>query len=111
VRRDWDALLGMCTDDVVFLPPNEPIVEGSAVRPWLESFPTVKAMAWDIDHLESAGDLSWLRGWVRMTLDISGEEIVFAGKYTDIARRQPDGSWRFAAIMWSSDEAAPGGPA
>ena len=29
VRSDWDALLGMCTDDIVFLPPGESTVEGA----------------------------------------------------------------------------------
>jgi len=112
VARDWGALLAMCTDDVGFSPPNEPLVEGSAaVRSFLETFPTIKAMAWDIDHLESAGDLAWLRGWVRMTLDVSGQSVDFNGKYADVCRRSPDGAWRFAFVMWSSNEAAPGGPA
>ena len=26
LERDWDTVLAMCTDDIVFLPPNEPII-------------------------------------------------------------------------------------
>lgn len=111
LARDWDALLGMCTDDVVFSPPNEPLVEGQAVRPWLENFPPMTSMAWDIEHLESAGDLAWLRGPVRMTFDVAGQSVAFDGKFTDVCRQTPDGTWRFAVVMWSSNEAAPGGPA
>jgi ketosteroid isomerase-like protein len=110
LERDWDALLGMCADDVAFSPPNEPLVQGDSVRPWLDGFPEIKAMAWDIDYIEGAGDLAWLRGWVRMTLALPGQVVTFDGKYTDVARKQPDGSWRFALVMWSSNEAAPGTP-
>jgi ketosteroid isomerase-like protein len=107
VARDWDALLSFCTDDVAFSPPNGPLAEGAAVRPFLEGFPTISKMGWGIDHIEEAGDLAWLRGWVRMTLDVSGQKVDFDGKYTDIARRGADGTWRIAQVMWSSNEAAP----
>jgi ketosteroid isomerase-like protein len=105
--RDWDTLLSFCTDDITFSPPNEPLVEGAAARPWLERFPTISKMGWDIDHLESAGDLAWLRGWVRMTLDVAGQTVEFDGKYTDVARRGADGTWRICHVTWSSNEAAP----
>ena len=55
VRRDWDALLGMCTDDIVFLPPGESTVEGAGVRGWLDNFPIIKAMSLDIDRIEGIG--------------------------------------------------------
>jgi ketosteroid isomerase-like protein len=105
VTRNWDALLGLCTDDVVFQPPNEAVVQGNRVRPWLEGFPTIKAMDWDIEHTEGNGDLAWLRGWVNMTLDVSGQQIRFNGKYTDVCRKQ-SGSWRIALVMWSSNDPA-----
>lgn len=106
MEADWDALLDMCTEDVVFMPPGEPAVEGSAVRPWLEEFPTIKSMTWDIDHLEGEGDLAVLRGWTHMVMEESAEEIEFRGKYTDLCRCQADGSWRCALVIWNSDEPA-----
>ena len=112
LARDWDALLGLCTEDVAFSPPNEPLLEGqAAARAYLENFPPITSMAWDIDHLESDGDLAWLRGPVRMTVDVAGQSVAFDGKYTDVCRQTSDGTWRFAVVMWSSNEAAPGGPA
>ena len=107
VARDWDALLSFCTDDVAFSPPNGALAEGKAVRPFLEGFPSIATMGWGVDHIEEAGDLAWLRGWVRMTLDVSGQTVDFNGKYTDIARRGADGTWRMAHVMWSSNEPAP----
>lgn len=106
LERDWDTLLAMCTDDIVFLPPNEPAAQGDSVRPWLDNFPTIKAMEWDIDHVQGKADLACLRGWVRMTLVVSGQEVCFNGKYTDVCRKQADGAWHFALIIWNSNEPA-----
>jgi len=106
VRRDWDRLLSMCTDDVVFLPPNEPAVEGGGVRAWLDNFPTIIAMSLDMERVEGAGQLACVRGWVKMTLEISGQQLAFDGKYIDVLRKQPDGMWRFAQVMWNANTAA-----
>ncbi len=68
LNRDWDALLSMCTDDMVFMPPNEPRVAGDALRPWLDAFPVIKEMSWGIDLLEGRGDLARLFCLVNETL-------------------------------------------
>jgi len=106
VRRDWDALLGMCTDDIVFLPPGESPVEGAGVRAWLDNFPVIKAMSLDIDRIEGAGHLAGVRGLVRMTLEVSGQQLEFDGKYTDLFRKQPNGRWFYALVMWNSNTPA-----
>jgi len=101
LARDWDALLGMCTEDVVFMPSGAPPVSGKELRPWLEEFPEITRMSWSIAAIEEAGDLAFIRGPVRQTLVQDGETIEFDGKYCDLARRGSDGRWRFAVIMWS----------
>ena len=50
--RDWDGLLGMCTDDVVFAPPGEPRVSGNGLRAWLEAYPVMKALDFTFDHID-----------------------------------------------------------
>jgi ketosteroid isomerase-like protein len=50
IAKDWDTLLTFCTDDVVFSPPNGQLVQHETVRPFLDGFPTIATMAWDIDH-------------------------------------------------------------
>ena len=104
--RDWDSLLGMCTDDIVFMQPNAPSVHTADVRAWLEAFPTVKAMELDMEHVEGSGDFAAVRGRVVQTVEDGGQEVTLNGKYLNTARRQADGSWRFASIMWGSNEPA-----
>lgn len=103
IDRDWDTLLGMCTSDIVFMPPGQGPVSGAAVRPWLEAFPPIRGMSWDVVSLEAAEDLAFLRGPVRQTLVLEGQDELFDGKYCDLMRREEDGAWRFAVVMWSSD--------
>jgi ketosteroid isomerase-like protein len=105
LSRDWDSLLSMCTDDIVFMPPGAPPVSGDAVRPWLDEFPTIKAMSWEVTSLEGAEDLAFLRGPVRQTLEVDGEIQEVDGKYCDLMRRGDDGRWRFAVIIWSDNSA------
>lgn len=101
IQRDWDALLAMCTADVVFLPPGGPLVTGDGVIPWLDAFPQVTAMWWDIKHMEGKSDLAVLRGGVTMNMLIDGQSVVFDGKYSDVIRKEGDGKWRVASVCWN----------
>jgi ketosteroid isomerase-like protein len=106
VDRDWDALLDLCTDDVAFSPPGEPQVSGGDVRPWLETFPVIKAFDWDFDDIQISGDLATGSGAGIMTVEMDGEDVALNLKFVDIFRRMDDGSWRFAHIIWNLNEAA-----
>ncbi len=105
--RDWDALLSMCTDDVVFAPPGEPSVSGNKIRPWLETFPVVKEFKFDFDRVDVNGDLATGVGHGTWTLDINGQNVSVPFKFADVFRRRPDGSWRYAHVIWNSDTPTP----
>lgn len=105
IDRDWDKLLSMCTEDIVFMPQGTPPVSGAAVRPWLESFPAVTAMSWDVASLEQAEDIAFLRGSVQQTLETDEGVHEVDGKYCDLMRRGADGQWRFAVICWNENRA------
>ena len=46
--NDLATLLGMLTEDVVFLSPNQPVIVGkAAVRPWLEAYLKAFKTHWD----------------------------------------------------------------
>jgi len=101
LERDWDALLGMCTADIVFMPSGEPSKTGPEVRPWLEGFPEITEMSWDVSTVEAEGSLAFARGPVKQTLRVDGKDQVVDAKFCDLLRKESDGQWRFAVIAWS----------
>ncbi len=104
--RDWDTLLSMCTDDVVFAPPGEPSVTGKKVRPWLEAFPVMKVFKFNFDRIEINGDLATGVGGGTWTLELNGQDVSATFKFADVFRRSSDGAWRYAHVIWNSDTPA-----
>ena len=104
--RDWDALLAMCTDDAVFAPPGEPRVAGGEIRGWLEAFPVMKAFDFTFDRVDVSGDHGTATGSGTWTLEIDGKETSASFKFADLFRRDSDGSWRYAHVIWNLDAPA-----
>ena len=101
--RNWDALLAMCTDDVVFAPPGESQVSGGKIRPWLEAFPVIKAFDFRFDRIDVSGDLATAIGGGTWTIVVNGQDESASFKFADIFRRASDGSWRYAHVIWNFD--------
>ena len=101
--RDWDAMIAMCTSDVVFAPPGEPGVSGNGVKPWLEAFPVMKEFQWDFDRIDVNGDLATGVGRGRWTMDLDGEIVSATFKFADVFRKDADGSWKYAHVIWNTD--------
>ena len=110
---DPDVLLGLLTDDVILMNPNEPIKEGKeAVRIGiLADFEEI-----DYENLKSivaevrlAGDWAYARGtWSgTVTSKAGGESFQDTGKWIDIFERQPGGSWKVSRDMYNSDLPVP----
>jgi ketosteroid isomerase-like protein len=104
IHRDWTKLLSMCTDKMVFMPPDGPSVKGSELKSWLDTLPNIKEMWWNIEQIEGGGDTAYVRGLVKETLEADGVEEKFVGKYTDLLRKGSDGTCRFESIMWNSNQ-------
>jgi ketosteroid isomerase-like protein len=101
--RNWDAMLGMCTSDVVFAPPGEPKVSGSRLRPWLEAFPVMKVFDFSFDQVNVSGDLATAVGAGTWTLTMDGRDISASFKFADVFRKGQDGKWRYAHVIWNLD--------
>ena len=104
--RDWDTMISMCTNDVVFAPPGEPGVSGKNLRQWLEAFPVMKEFSWNFDRIEVNGDLATGVGRGRWTFDINGQSVSANFKFADIFRKSPDGGWKYAHVIWNTDAPA-----
>ncbi len=104
--RDWDALLAMCTEDIVFSPPEEPKVSGDAARLWLENYPVIKALTFDFDRIEVSGDLAAANGSGSMTLEVEGQEVSLEIEFTDVFRKDERGTWLYSSVIFNNNEAA-----
>lgn len=104
-RCDLDGAVACYADDVVWLPPAGPAIEGKAAiseryRAMFETFEPRLAMS--IEEVESDGSMAFVRGV------ITGRLVPRDGRDADIVRekflmslRREDGSWRIARLMWS----------
>ena len=106
VAQDFDSLIQLYTSDVVIMPPNGPSVHGrDSLRAWFESFPRVTHMEVRVDHVDGQGDLAYVIGSYTMTIHPEGAPgpIEDRGKFIEIRKRQPDGTWPLAADIFNSD--------
>ncbi len=105
--RDWDALLAMCTEDIVFSAPGEPKVTGTAaVRTWLEDYPVMKTLDFDFDRMEISGDLAVANGSGSMTIKVEGQEDTMIFDFTDTLRKNRHGTWLYSSVTYNA-KAAP----
>ena len=107
LAADWDTFLTPFTDDAFILWPNQPAVVGiDAIRAvtWYRAIESEKT---PIDII-GVGDLAYVRGSYTLLLDFEGA-VRDEGKFLDVLRKQPDGSWYFAAWMNNSDLPVEGG--
>lgn len=102
---DLEGVLEGYTEDVVWMPPKEDMIQGkAAVRArYVQLFSTyeVKFRA-EIAEARSDGRYGYARGHVRGTLTPKdgGEPVVVEDKFLAIARREGR-TWRVSRLMWS----------
>jgi ketosteroid isomerase-like protein len=101
--------------DAHLLPPNAPPIQG---RAGIQKFWGGFLGAYDVritlvsDEVDGRGDLGYNRG--HYTLEgtpkaAGGAPLHDEGKYLEIMRKQPDGAWRYAVDMYSSNLPASNG--
>ncbi len=101
--RNWDGLLSLCTSDIAFLPPDEPIAAGQAdARAFLEVFPVMTAFTFEFTHIEGRGDHASARGTFSINAEVEGNEVTMNGKFVDTFRKEGD-AWRYREVIWNTD--------
>lgn len=108
--EDMERLLSLHTQDGSVFPPNAPIATGrEAMRAvWSQMFanpgfatdqPTTSV------EVSRAGDLAYSVGTYDLTLhDPKGKPMTEHGKWVATFKKQPDGSWKIAMLIWNSDQ-------
>ena len=101
--RDWDALVERLTDDVVFMPPDEPAVVGkAAAADFLEAYPIMTRFSVNIESADGRADLATIRGSFDMTVETEEGETRMVGKGLATYRKE-GGRWRMATDCWNLD--------
>jgi ketosteroid isomerase-like protein len=109
-RRD-SANAAEYAEDGVFMPPNQPAVEGrAAIRAWFAAFPPMSAFNLTVVEVKGRSDLAYERGTWALTIAATGKTPAISdhGKFMAVRRRQADGSWPMTADIFNSDVPLPG---
>lgn len=103
--NDWSTLATKYSEDAVFMPPNQPAVEGrDNIQAWFEALPPVSAMEIKTVDIDGNGDLAYVQGTYIMTVAPEGlEPVTDTGKFIEIRRKQADGSWLLIRDIFNSD--------
>lgn len=106
-----ERMLGVMTDDVVFLAPSSPVLVGKdAIRPWLEGYVEWCQTYWDkpVRELVVSGDWAFERyDWASTDTPRDGSPVVRdTGWGLLIYHRDSDGVWRVARDAWGTDHPA-----
>jgi ketosteroid isomerase-like protein len=104
--EDWDRELETLTDDVVFMPPDVPALEGKdAIKEWLDGFPPIKAFNTVFVDAEGRDDFACARGKMTMTVEPeSGKLLSMSCQWICSFRKQADGRWLCVWDTWNMDE-------
>ena len=94
------------TPDAVVMPPNGEVIRGrEALIAFNEAFPPYEDLQFTHVEVDGAGDMAYVYGIYTMVMATSegAEPVEDHGKYIEIWKRQPDGSWKVALDIFNSD--------
>ncbi|MEO8089489.1 MAG: SgcJ/EcaC family oxidoreductase [Gemmatimonadales bacterium] len=106
---DAEAVAAVYAPDGAVLAPNLPPQQGpAAIKAFWGGFFDAYTVRFEVasDTIEGRGDLAYNRGHYRFTAvpkAKSGPGVADEGKFIEILRKQPDGSWKYLLDMYSSN--------
>jgi len=115
--KDLDKVVSYYAGNALVLPSNAATATTKeAIRTiWKDILTAPGAkISWKPFKIEAAqsGELAYITGTYEMTMnDAKGKPAKEKGKYVEIFKKQPDGSWKVIVDIWNSDlpAAAPAG--
>ena len=106
---DASAYAALFTEEAVSMPPHAPTLVGrSAVETWAENLfaqMTVQVSS-EATEIVFTGEWAFLRGPYSATFSpkADGAPIDDTGTWLVIMQSQADGAWKYAWMMWNSDQ-------
>jgi ketosteroid isomerase-like protein len=104
-----DSLVSVYTPTAALLPPNLPPQKGqAAIRAFWGGFLDAYTVRFELesDAIEGRGDLAYNLGHYRFTAVPKAKEnpgVADEGKFLEILKKQPDGTWKYVVDMYSSN--------
>ena len=107
LARNFESLSRMYAENACLMPPHSPEVHGrAAIKAWMDAFPKLTSFKPEVKEIFGYDDLAYARGAYSMTIGAgAGAAVEDTGKYVEIHRKQPDGTWAIAIDIFNSDAA------
>lgn len=105
--RDLDAKMALFDQDAVVMPPDGQNVVGlSAIRAWHEAVwkESKYECSGTVDEVKMMGDWGFALGtFSGLTTPMNGgTPTQGSGKFINLVRRQADGTWKLARVIWNT---------
>jgi ketosteroid isomerase-like protein len=95
--KDWKGLSEMYVEDAVVMQPNRPPLAGRrAIHDFWAAMPPIAELRFQDDGIDGEGNTAYVYGRYWLTFDLPGSPTDH-GKYLDVRKRQPDGTWKYIA--------------
>ncbi|WP_425398561.1 YybH family protein [Aeoliella sp.] len=102
-RGDTAGCAAFFTEDVVLLPPGQPMIRGRAAFEALYASRMEQSTGGthtnQLIEYDAEGDLAYQIG----TYAIEGADPPEQGKFVNVLRRQADGAWKVSVSIFNSD--------
>jgi ketosteroid isomerase-like protein len=104
LARDWDRSLALCTQDIVYMAADQPVLRGHrALRDWLNQFPPIVRFTQPLEEVAGQGNLAIARARFDVAIDASGQHIENTGKALCWFEKDTSGRWLAKAVCWNWD--------
>ncbi len=110
LANDVAAVAALYAEDAILSPPGSEMVWGKEnIREWYSNFfKMTKITEFSLSPAKLSGENDWAYAVGRFSMKIvfqgSDTPVSDTGKYLDVRRKQADGSWKFVADTWNSDQ-------
>jgi ketosteroid isomerase-like protein len=100
---DWDRSVSLCSEDLVYMPPDSPVLNGRAeTKGFFEDFPPITQFSQTLEWVDGGVDRAVVRGTFALSMSVEGEEVAGNGKFLCTATKQ-SGAWLFDAVCFNWD--------